>query len=124
MPSMILQIHHAQVCIPEGGLEKAREFYCGLLGLKEVPRPFGPHGFWVQVGDRMMHFGIDDLPDRQRSKQHVAYQVSDLKSMRNKLQSAGFAIEDPQKMPGHDRFQIRDPFGNLVEFIQPVADPI
>ncbi len=121
---MILQIHHAQVGIPEGGVQRARDFYCGLMGLKEVSRPFGPHGLWVQVGDRNVHFGIDDVPDRLRSESHVAYQVTDLQSMRSKLQSAGLEIEDPPKMPGHKRFQIRDPFGNLVEFIQVVAEPL
>lgn len=119
---MILKIHHAQVGIPEGGLEKAREFYCGLLGLKEVPRPFGPRGFWVQVGDRNVHFGIDDVPERSRSESHVAFQVDDLQGLRTKLQSAGFKIETPEKMAGHERFQIRDPFGNLVEFIQPITN--
>jgi catechol 2,3-dioxygenase-like lactoylglutathione lyase family enzyme len=119
---MILRIDHVQVGIPEGGLDKAREFYCGLLGLPEVPRPFGPHGLWVRVGDRNVHFGIDDVPDRHRSESHVAYRVSDLSQFRRKLSNAGFAIEDPPKMPGHERFQIRDPFCNLVEFIQVLQD--
>jgi catechol 2,3-dioxygenase-like lactoylglutathione lyase family enzyme len=115
---MILQVHHAQVGIPRDGIQKARDFYCGLLGLKEVHRPFGPDGLWVQVGDRNIHFGIEDVPDRMRSQSHVAYQVSDLEEMRRRLLAAGSEIENPIKLPGHERFQIRDPFGNLVEFIQ------
>jgi catechol 2,3-dioxygenase-like lactoylglutathione lyase family enzyme len=119
MAGMIIGIHHAQVCFPTDGIETARKFYCGLLGLPEIHRPFGPRGFWVRVGDRNMHFGIDADSDRAASKFHVAYQVSDLLEMRRRLTAAGLAIEDPEKMPGHERFQVRDPFGNLVEFIEP-----
>lgn len=116
---MVIGIHHAQVCIPRDGLARAREFYCGLLELPEVQRPFGPDGFWVRVGDRNVHFGFDADSDRAASKAHVAYQVADLAAMRRRLAAAGVGIEEPQKMPGHERFQVRDPFGNLVEFIEP-----
>jgi catechol 2,3-dioxygenase-like lactoylglutathione lyase family enzyme len=116
---MITAIHHAQVCIPADGLARARKFYCGLLALPEVHRPFGPNGFWVRVGDRNVHIGIDRDSDRPISKAHVAYQVDDLAEMRRRLMAAGVSIEIPEKMPGHERFQVRDPFGNLVEFIQP-----
>ena len=114
---MILAIHHAQVGIPADGIAAARAFYCGLLGLKEVFRPFGPNGLWVQVGDRTVHFGID-AADRLASNAHVAYEVSDLSEMRKTLRDAGIEIEDPFTMPGHERIQIRDPFGNMVEFIR------
>lgn len=118
---MITAIHHAQVCFPADGIDTARRFYCGLLGLEEIFRPFGPNGFWVRVGDRNVHFGIDTDSDRAASKFHVAYQVTDLAAMRCRLAAADVVIEDPEKMPGHERFQVRDPFGNLVEFIQPDA---
>lgn len=115
---MILRIHHAQVGIPRDGLAKAREFYCDLLGLKEVHRPFGPDGFWVQVGDRNVHFGFDDVHERRASRAHVAYEVSDVAAVKKLLQTAGFAVENPPVMPGYVRFHVRDPFGNQVEFIE------
>ncbi len=114
---MIKRIHHAQLCVSAGDIPKAREFYCGLLGLKEVHRPFGPNGIWVEVGPQIVHIGIDEA-DRQKSTSHVAYEVDDLAEMRGRLSKAGFEIEDPIAMPGHQRFQIRDPFGNQVEFIR------
>ncbi|HEV7298008.1 MAG TPA: VOC family protein [Tepidisphaeraceae bacterium] len=118
---MIINLHHTQVGIPAGGVERCRAFYCGVLGLTEVHRPFGPNGLWVQVGDRTVHFGIDSLPDRTASNAHVAYEVDDLAEMRQRLIAAGLEIEDPPVMPGHERFQVRDPFGNQVEFVRRIG---
>jgi len=118
---MILSIHHTQVGIPSDGVDACRRFYCGILGLQEIPRPFGPNGLWVQVGDRSVHFGIDTTSDRKSSKAHVAYEVSDLTQMRRQLSAAGILIEECPLMPGHERFQIRDPFGNQVEFIRRIV---
>lgn len=118
---MIRSLHHTQVGIPSGSVDECRRFYCGLLGLREVPRPFGPNGLWVEVGDRTVHFGIDSTPDRKLSNAHVAYGVDDLLAMRERLKTAGIAIEECPTMPGHERFQIRDPFGNQVEFIQKIG---
>jgi catechol-2,3-dioxygenase len=36
---MIKAVHHAQVSIPVGAEETARAFYCGILGLNEIPKP-------------------------------------------------------------------------------------
>lgn len=52
---MILGIHHAQITIPKGKEREARDFYCGVLGLKEIPKPEslqGRGGFWLRVGDK------------------------------------------------------------------------
>lgn len=37
--SMHLALDHVQVAIPAGGEDRARAFYGGLLGLKEIPKP-------------------------------------------------------------------------------------
>ena len=34
---MIRAVHHAQVSIPPGTENEARSFYCGVLGLTEIP---------------------------------------------------------------------------------------
>ena len=37
-------------------LEKTREFYCELLGMKQLPRPdFTFPGLWFQAGDTEIH---------------------------------------------------------------------
>jgi len=78
---MIIGLHHVQVTVPIGAEEKARQFYCGLLGLTEIEKPHslaGRGGFWVVVGDRQVHIGTEDGVDRLKTKAHVAYQVTDV----------------------------------------------
>jgi catechol 2,3-dioxygenase-like lactoylglutathione lyase family enzyme len=118
---MILRIHHAQITIPREAEEEARGFYCGTLGLPEVAKPEALHGrggFWLQAGETQIHVGVEDGVDRAATKAHIAYQVSDLAAWRARLEEAGIAILDGIPIPGYDRFEFRDPFGNRVEMIQ------
>ena len=78
---MITGIHHAQITVPKGTEEQARAFYCGVLGLPEIEKPEslkGRGGFWLQVGDRQVHVGTEDVFDRLATKSHIAYQVDDV----------------------------------------------
>ena len=38
---MIAGLHHVQLAMPRGQEASAREFYAGVLGMTEVPKP--PH---------------------------------------------------------------------------------
>ena len=118
---MITGIHHAQITIPKGAEDEARKFYCGVLGLIEIPKPdalVGRGGFWLEVGDRQVHVGTEDGVDRGVSKAHVAYQVTDLAEWRMRLSDAAVEIIEGVPVPGMNRFEFRDPFGNRVEFVQ------
>src|ERR1041384_7123390 len=118
---MIRSVHHVQITIPKGSEDAARQFYCGLLGLEEIPKPDalqGRGGFWLQVGDRQVHVGVEDAVERERSKAHVAYLVSDLEAYRKILSDKYIKILDGIPIPGYSRFEFRDPFGNRVEFLQ------
>ena len=117
----VLAIHHVQVSIPVASEDQARGFYCDVLGFSEVPKPeslAGRGGFWLELGDLQIHFGTEDGIDRTKSKAHVAYLVDDLTSWRSKLAENGCEIMDGIPIPGYDRFEFRDPFGNRVEFLQ------
>jgi len=117
----ILGIHHVQITIPQGTEEQGRQFYCQLLGLTEIEKPKvlqARGGFWLQVGDRQVHVGTEDGVERESTKAHIAYQVSDIDVLRMRLQENGVSIQDDVPLPGLARFQIRDPFGNRIEFIQ------
>ena len=118
---MIVSIHHAQITIPKGAENIAREFYCGVLGLKEIAKPesiAGRGGFWLEVGGQQVHVAVEDDVDRKKTKAHVAYLVDDLEAARNKLTSGEIKILDGIPVPGYSRFEFRDPFGNRVEFLQ------
>jgi catechol 2,3-dioxygenase-like lactoylglutathione lyase family enzyme len=115
-------IHHVQITIPKGQEAAARAFYCDVMGLEEIPKPpalAGRGGFWLAVGDRELHIGVETGGDRSATKAHVAYRVSDIGRWRERLQKAGVSILDSAPIPGIERFEFRDPFGNRVELIQP-----
>ena len=118
---MIAAVHHAQVSIPVGAEDEARAFYCGVLGLTEIPKPqalAGRGGFWLELGNFQIHFGAEDGVERSRSKAHLAYLVSDLDGWRDKLTSKGISVVEGIPIPGMNRFEFRDPFGNRVEFLE------
>jgi catechol 2,3-dioxygenase-like lactoylglutathione lyase family enzyme len=104
-------------------VEAARQFYCGVLGLTEMEKPEplkGRGGFWLAVGDRQVHVGVEEGVDRPATKAHVAYRVADVASWRARLEAAGVEIFESVAIPGYERFEFRDPFGNRVEMIAPV----
>lgn len=120
---MIESIHHIQITISAADEAAARAFYCGVLGLPETEKPDslkGRGGFWLQVGDRPLHVGVEEGVERHRTKAHVAYQVDNLATWRERLAAAGVAALPGVPIPGFDRFECRDPFGNRLEFIQPL----
>ena len=118
---IVSSVHHVQVSIPVGSEDQAREFYCGVLGFNEIPKPdslAGRGGFWLELGPMQIHFGVEDGIERAKSKAHVAYLVDDLESWRTKLRESNCEILDGIPIPNYDRFEFRDPFGNRVEFLQ------
>lgn len=120
---MILQLHHVQITIPKGEEDTAREFYCHLLGLLEVAKPeslAGRGGFWLQIGAIQIHVGTEDDIDRSKTKAHIAYEVDDLAAMQEKLKQKNVVVLDSVPILGYTRCEIRDPFGNRVEFIQAI----
>jgi catechol 2,3-dioxygenase-like lactoylglutathione lyase family enzyme len=122
---MITGIDHVQITVPADGVDRARAFYCGLLGLREVEKPGslkGRGGFWLQVGDRQVHAGIEEGVDRRTTRAHIAYAVVGIDGWRDRLAAAGVGVIEGIPIPGRARFEFRDPFGNRVELIQASPD--
>ena len=122
---MILRLHHAQITVPADRVEEARDFYCGVLGLKEIEKPEslkGRGGFWVELGDLQIHVGTEEGFDRLTTKAHLAYQVDNLDEWRQRLTELSLKWETGIVIPGYDRVEFRDPFGNRAEFIQAVGE--
>jgi catechol 2,3-dioxygenase-like lactoylglutathione lyase family enzyme len=121
--TLLLKVHHAQITIPVGAENAAREFYCEFLGLQEVPKPEslqGRGGFWLEIGGFQIHVGTETDFDRTKTKAHVAYLVENLEALRVKLESRGIKILEGIPIPDYSRFEFRDPFGNRVEFLEAV----
>lgn len=117
---MILGLHHAQITIPQNAEEEARRFYCGLLKLTEIPKPAtleGRGGFWLQAGNHQVHIGTEDGVNRNDTKAHLAYHVSDLACWEERLRDNDVTLLKSIPIPGYQRFEFRDPFGNRVEMI-------
>jgi len=120
MPT-IKALHHAQISIPKNTEEAGKAFYCGILGLPEIEKPeiLQPRGgFWLQVGDRQVHVGTEDEVNRHATKAHLAYEVDDVDAWKARLETHNIKIIEAVPIPGHKRFEFRDPFGNRVELTQ------
>jgi catechol 2,3-dioxygenase-like lactoylglutathione lyase family enzyme len=112
-------VDHVQLAIPRGGEDEARDFYTGLLGLTEVPKPAAlaaRGGCWFAGPGIAIHLGVEE-PFTPARKAHVALLVDDLADIEAALQRAGVTIQhDPAEMSVR-RFHAFDPFGNRLELV-------
>ena len=115
-------IDHAQVAIPRGGENRAREFYGDLLGLPEQPKPAElakRGGCWFESDDVKLHCGVEE-PFVPARKAHIAFQVDDVQTLAERARAAGYEVIDDDLLEGHERIYINDPFGNRLEFLRPL----
>jgi catechol 2,3-dioxygenase-like lactoylglutathione lyase family enzyme len=120
---LILRVQHAQITIPKNAEQQGRDFYCGVLGLREIPKPEVLQkrgGFWLEVESFQVHVGTEDDFDRAKTKAHLAYEVENLDAWRAKLIENDIEILEGVPIPGYRRFEFRDPFGNRVEFLEKI----
>lgn len=94
----------------------ARDFYVGVLGLTEVPKPpamAARGGAWFVAGPVEIHVGAeaDFVPAR---KAHPALLVDDLRGF---VADAGLDATWNDELPGVVRCHVDDPFGNRIELI-------
>jgi lactoylglutathione lyase len=107
-------------------LDKALDFYCAKLGLKELHRKEVPQGRFTLV-----FLGADENPESQveltynwdpetytggRNFGHLAYEVDDIYAVCQRLHDAGVTINRPPR-DGHMAF-IRSPDGVSIELLQ------
>jgi catechol 2,3-dioxygenase-like lactoylglutathione lyase family enzyme len=118
---MIRSLHHAQFTVPRGAEMAARKFYCEQLGLREIAKPEVLQkrgGFWVELGAVQIHVGTEDGVERKKTKAHLGFEVDDLAAARALIEQLGLEISEGEPLPGLERFEFRDPFGNRMEFVQ------
>lgn len=113
------RLDHIQVCIPRGAESAAREFYGGLLGLREIEKPEALKkngGLWYEVADVQLHVGVEDSV--APSKRHPAFEVERVAEVREFLEANAVRTRDEPMLPGIERFSLFDPFGNRIELLQ------
>jgi catechol 2,3-dioxygenase-like lactoylglutathione lyase family enzyme len=115
----VVGIEHIQLAVPPGGEDACRAFYLEVLGLPEIPHPMTAAGrsfLWVQLGAQQVHFRPD--PDFKAAQfAHPGILVRGVDALAARLKAAGYAVTTEQSIAA-DRFHVRDPFGNRLEFIE------
>jgi catechol 2,3-dioxygenase-like lactoylglutathione lyase family enzyme len=114
--------HHVQLAMPPGREDDAEAFYTAL-GFEVLPKPThlaARGGRWFRRGLTELHLGVEEgfAPS---VKAHPAIRVRGLGALRAALSEADIAVDDDTQLDGHDRWYVRDPFGNRLEFIEEVA---
>lgn len=109
-------IDHVQLAIPIGAEDRARQFYVGLLGFTEVPKPAElakRGGAWFEAGDVRIHVGAEE-PFVAARKAHPALTVRDLHGF---IHASGLEAKWNTEIDGLVRCHVDDPFGNRIELI-------
>lgn len=119
----------SHVSVTVSDLEKAKAFYGGLIGLREIPRPpFNFPGAWYKIGNVQLHLSVNEnLASRPVERErfniqdpHFALWVKDADDIARRLAEAGTAFFDFSDSPtGFRQLFIKDPDGNMVEFLGP-----
>ena len=117
----IVAIEHVQLAMPPGMEQAAREFYEGLLGIPEVPKPAElakRGGAWFESGSLKVHLGVE-ADFRPARKAHPALLVADLEALVARLKQHNVKIVDDDPLDGYFRVYVADPFGNRIELMEP-----
>jgi catechol 2,3-dioxygenase-like lactoylglutathione lyase family enzyme len=115
-------LHHVSLNVTS--LERAKEFYGGVLGLRELHRPnFGFPGAWYEVGSQQIHLIV--LPSSQTIRNdkslssreaHFALRVENYFETLDWLKKNNIELLDKfNSNSGFAQIFCADPDGNLIE---------
>jgi catechol 2,3-dioxygenase-like lactoylglutathione lyase family enzyme len=123
-------VSFVHVSVTVSDVEKARNFYGSVLGLEEAPRPdFGFPGVWYRLGAASQLHIIQNADIRRSVEEvasftpqyaHYALYTNRVDDLYWRLEKAGLAVHELYSSPTRMRqLFIKDPDGNLIEFIGP-----
>ncbi|TAG74389.1 MAG: glyoxalase [Burkholderiales bacterium] len=115
-----LSIDHVQLQFHRLYVEKVRTFYGALLGLTEIAAS-AQGSLRYGLGNQRLDFIATDEVAAPPSAVHVALRVDDLGEVRDRLQEAGYPINQFGDFGGHTRFYTLDPVGNTLEIVEPAS---
>lgn len=126
----VRSLAHYNFCAERGLMEKLREFYTQVVGLRVGPRPaFAFAGYWLYAGDRDVLHLAEERPDDRREVgshltfDHAAFECANWPEFEARLAASGIAYRK-SRVPGDGRLQVffRDPAGNGVELQFPAEE--
>ena len=117
MPVHLTGIHHVSIVVTD--IERSRNFYGQVLGLREIayPATFDFFVVWYDLGSQHIHLIPRDKSETA-SPRHFALHVGDAKAAREHFAQLGVPTRETTPIPGCDRFFLHDPDGNLIELMQ------
>jgi catechol 2,3-dioxygenase-like lactoylglutathione lyase family enzyme len=110
------RLDHFLISVPEGEIENAQIFYTEILGLKQIHGDHPKGARWFQMGDIELH--IREESNQNTSDRHPAFEIENLEEARQYLLQKGVDLSYSSDIDGRQRFFIRDPFANRIEFLQ------
>jgi catechol 2,3-dioxygenase-like lactoylglutathione lyase family enzyme len=116
----ITAIDHVQLAMPAGMEPAARDFYAGILGIPEVPKPpklAARGGAWFERAGLKIHLGVD-ADFRPARKAHPGLLVTGLAALVERLKAHGARVVDDEPLEGYLRVYVDDPFGNRLELLE------
>ncbi|HEY0256411.1 MAG TPA: hypothetical protein VGC39_03130 [Candidatus Methylacidiphilales bacterium] len=116
------RLNHITVAVPAGEHVRVREFYAGVLGLEEIPRPESLNEvydlMWFKFLDILLHLDFTPPWVMPAENRHIALEIEDLPAVRLYLESKKATIREAVPMRDRDRFYLLDPFGNYFELME------
>src|SRR6266705_6124103 len=119
----IIGIDHILLAMPAGGESKARDFYVGVLGLAEKPKPPAlarRGGAWFTNGSIEVHLGVE-ADFRPAQKAHPAFLVRRIADFIERARASNCRIMTDEPLAGYERVFVHDPFCNRIELMERVA---
>jgi catechol 2,3-dioxygenase-like lactoylglutathione lyase family enzyme len=113
-----------QLAMPRGEEDRARAFFVDVLGMAEIDKPpvlAARGGAWFRAGALELHLGVED-DFRPARKGHPGILVDDLEAVAARVETTGQDVSWDADFPGFRRFYAHDPFGNRLEFLEPLAE--
>lgn len=118
------QINHVTVLVTDK--ERAKEFYCGILGFQEYSFGEGGKHLWVRAGTQYVHLSNNSGPPVTGNFYHFAVGFEDFRNLLDELVAKGVDVFDLDENIAEvsvnqnfdeqvRQFFVRDPDGNLVE---------
>ena len=114
-----MRLQHVGITVRPEEIDPARAFYRDTLGLPELYATERALVYGLgREGELELHV-IAGAPPDGSAEHHFALEVAELEDTRTRLAGNGCEIADARPVGGRERFFVRDPFGNLIEFVTP-----